>query len=78
MPYSELVFAYWVCDGEWEVRIDGPHLNPPLGQRHVHIRKRKGRKGEYSWNLDGTRHDKGKFPRNEQGIEAARANASKC
>jgi hypothetical protein len=72
MPAFDLLLAYWVRDGEWEVRIDGPHINPPLGQRHVHIRKRRGSKGEYSWNSDGTQHDKGNFPKNEKDIEAAK------
>ena len=52
------------------MRIDGPHQ--PNGKRHVHVRRKRGRKGEYSWNEDGSRHDKHKFPVNEGMIEKAK------
>ncbi|MBE3874492.1 hypothetical protein HJ162_15240 [Vibrio parahaemolyticus] len=40
------------------------------------IYQKKGIKGEYSWNDDGTRHDKHKFPNNDKGIGKARELAS--
>lgn len=69
--FSEpIFFACWVSTGEWEVRLDGPHQ--PNGKRHVHVRRKRGRKGEYSWNEDGARHDKHRFPVNEGMIGKAK------
>lgn len=70
MPSESIFFACWVSTGEWEVRLDGPHQ--PNGKRHVHVRRKRGRKGEYSWNEDGSRHDKYKFPVNEGMIGKAK------
>lgn len=63
-------FACWVSNGEWEIRLDHPHQ--PDGKRHVHVRRKRGRKGEYSWNEDGSRHDKHKFPVSEGMIGKAK------
>lgn len=65
-----IFLACWVAEGEWEVRVDGPHQ--ANGQRHVHIRRKRGRKGEYSWNIDGSRHDEHRFPINEGMIARAK------
>ncbi|WP_319557686.1 DUF6367 family protein [Thiomicrorhabdus sp.] len=69
-----IFLACWVAEGEWEVRVDGPHQ--ANGQRHVHIRRKRGRKGEYSWNADGSRHDKHRFPVNEGMITRAKVIAA--
>ncbi|MCC8538915.1 DUF6367 family protein [Xanthomonas axonopodis pv. poinsettiicola] len=61
--------------GPWSIRIDKPHGREAHHQEHVHI-TRKGLKGEYSWNKDGTRHDKHRFPASEQNIAAAKRLAS--
>lgn len=61
--------------GGWKVRIDPPRGGRPNAQRHVHISRRK-LGGEYSWNADGTRHDKGRFPPNEKHIKRAKEIAS--
>lgn len=63
-------FACWVSNGEWEIRLDGPHQ--PSGERHIHIRRKRGSKGEYSWNADGSRHDKHRFPISEGMIGKAK------
>lgn len=60
--------------GEWEIRLDAQHIAG--GKRHIHVRRRKKRKGEYSWNDDGTRHDKHKFPVNEDMIGQAKVIAA--
>jgi len=65
-----IFFACWVSIGEWEVRLEGPHQSD--GMRHVHVRRKRRRKGEYSWNEDGSRHDKHKFPANEKMIGKAK------
>jgi hypothetical protein len=59
----------------WTVKLHKPHGNVPNAQRHVHI-TRKNLCGVYSWNIDGTRHDKHKFPTNEKWIKKARKIAS--
>lgn len=59
----------------WRIRIDSHHGNVPHGQKHVHI-TRKGLTGEYSWNVDGSRHDAHKFPLSEQCIKAAKGHAA--
>jgi hypothetical protein len=69
-----LVLCLWMQDGEWEVRIDSPHV--PSDKRHVHIRRIRKRKGEYSWNEDGTRRHENKFPASEKDINRARAIAA--
>lgn len=67
-------FAHQI--GSWNIRIHSPHGNVPNAQRHVHITKR-GLGGEYSWNIDGTRHDNHRFPQNDQCIKAAKKHAAK-
>jgi hypothetical protein len=57
--------------GPWRVRIDKRHGQEAHHQEHVHI-SRTGLKGEYSWNKDGTRHDKHRFPASEQQIGRAK------
>lgn len=61
--------------GDWTIRIDRPHGNESYHRKHVHIQKR-GLKGEYSWNTDGTRHDEHRFPTSEQCIGAAKKHAA--
>jgi hypothetical protein len=58
-------------EGPWIIRIDSKHGDQPHHKRHIHI-KRKGLGGEYSWNEDGTRHDKYRFPVSEDSIQAAK------
>lgn len=70
MPSEPIFFACWVPFGEWEVHLDTAHT--PIGQSHVHVRRKRGRKGEYSWNEDGSRHDKHKFPASEGMIKKAK------
>lgn len=67
---TPIFFALWTAEGSWEIRDDKAHQ--PGGRRHVHIRRRRGRKGEFSWNDDGTRHDKNKFPVSEGMINSAK------
>lgn len=57
--------------GPWRIRIDKRHGPEAHHQEHVHI-SRNGLKGEYSWNKDGTRHDKHRFPASEQQINRAK------
>ena len=57
--------------GPWRITIHHPHGNESHHRKHVHIR-RDGLNGEYSWNIDGTRHDKYRFPPTEQQINAAK------
>lgn len=57
--------------GPWRIRIDRRHGPEAHHQEHVHI-SRNGLKGEYSWNRDGTRHDKHRFPASEQQIGRAK------
>lgn len=61
--------------GDWTIRIDSPHGNPPHNRKHVHISKR-GLSGEYSWNVDGSRHDEHRFPTTEKCIGAAKNHAA--
>jgi hypothetical protein len=61
--------------GDWTIRIDGAHGTDPSARRHVHIIKRR-KKGEWSWNEDGTRHDKRRFPVSSDCIAAAKRHAS--
>lgn len=66
-----VVYHFTKKEGQWIVRIDKAHGSKEYHQRHVHI-YRKGLKGEYSWNVDGTRHDQRRFPVNEKQINRAR------
>jgi len=61
--------------GDWTIRIDSPHGNPPHNRKHVHITKR-GLSGEYSWNIDGSRHDEHRFPTTEKCIKGAKKHAA--
>jgi len=61
-------------EGPWTIHIHGPHTAE--GYRHIHV-KRKKLDGEYSWNIDGTRHDEHRFPNTENSIEAAKKMAAK-
>lgn len=61
--------------GDWTIRIDSPHGNASHHRKHVHIQKR-GLRGEYSWNSDGTRHDEHRFPTSENCIGAAKKHAA--
>ena len=71
------VFLYCLTKkiGDWTIRIDSTHGNVPQGQKHAHIVKR-GLSGEYSWNVDGSRHDSHKFPLSERCIKAAKGHAA--
>ena len=73
---ANLILCYCANkNGAWTVRVDKPHGNQPYHKRHVHITK-KGLKGEYSWNEDGSQHDKHRFPRSEQCIVSAKEHAA--
>ena len=73
-----MLLAYGIHkDGSWTIRVDAPHGNQPYHRRHVHICK-KGLKGAYPWNEDGTRHDKHRFPPSEQSIVAAKRYAAEA
>lgn len=61
--------------GDWTIRIDSPHGPKDYHRKHVHVSKR-GLDGEYSWNIDGTRHDKRRFPSSEKCISAAKQHAA--
>ena len=63
-------------EGDWTVRLDSPHGPKDYHKRHVHIEKR-GLAGAYSWNIDGTRHDRHRFPASEKCIEAAKDKAAR-
>jgi len=66
-----LLCHYTKTEGQWIIRIDKPHGDKKYHQRHVHI-SRKYLAGEYSWNVDGTRHDKHRFPASEPQINKAK------
>lgn len=61
-------------EGPWIIHIHGPHT--AKGHRHIHMKRRK-LDGEYSWNIDGTRHDEHRFPKTENSIKAAKKMAAK-
>src|SRR5215470_8305304 len=71
---APLLLTLWVKEAEWEVSAHGSHV--PGGQRHVHTRRFRKRRGDYSWNADGTRNDAGKFPKHAKDIKRARAIAA--
>ena len=72
---TQLFLALWIqAKGGWEYRIDNPKHHS--GQKHIHIRRKRGLKGEYSWNIDGSRHDEHKYPSNEKMIKRAKEIAS--
>jgi len=70
---SEAMLFLTVKKGPWEIRIDSPHV--ASGSKHIHISCIK-LDGEYSWNIDGTRHDRHKFPGDEKWIKKAKYLAS--
>ena len=61
--------------GPWRITIHPQHGNAAHARRHVHI-ARKGIKGEYSWNIDGTPHDRHGFPDDLAQVEAAKEHAA--
>jgi hypothetical protein len=71
------VFLYCLSKqvGDWKIRIDPPHSKVPQAQKHVHIKKTR-LSGEYSWNVDGSRHDAHKFPSSQKCIKAAKGHAA--
>ena len=73
---SPIILSYITKSvGDWKITIHSPHGNPPHNKKHVHIIKR-GLSGEYSWNIDGSRHDNHRFPNNEKCIKAAKEHAA--
>lgn len=69
-------FAYLEAPrGLWRIRVDKPQGDGLHHQRHVHI-WRKDHDGVYSWNEDGTRHDKAKFPNSERYLLKAKSIAA--
>jgi hypothetical protein len=72
-PYLPPIFFLTLRDGPWEIHIHGPHGS--AGCKHIHI-TRNGLKGEYSWSVNGTQHDKHKFPSNEKWIKRAKTIAA--
>lgn len=63
-------------NGPWKIQIHSRHGSKSHDQKHIHI-KRRGLKGEYSWNIDGSRHDSHRFPVSDNMIEKAKAIAAK-
>jgi hypothetical protein len=61
--------------GDWSIWIHPPHGPKDYHRKHVHITKR-GLQGEYSWNIDGTRHDDHRFPTPEKCISSAKQHAA--
>lgn len=72
-----IFFASNAKVGKWIVRVDKPRTSNKYDQLHVHVTRSK-LKGEYSWNLDGSRHDKHRFPTNEHGIVKAKELAAEA
>jgi hypothetical protein len=56
-------------EGRWTLRLDKPHYTGD--QDHIHIEK-KGLQGEFSWNEDGSRRHRGKFPPGVKNIKKAK------
>jgi hypothetical protein len=69
--YEITILQLTTVVGDWTISTHTPHGNVPNAQKHVHIKKR-GLKGEYSWNKDGTRHDDHRFPSSEQMVGRAK------
>jgi len=75
---SQIIFHYLTTQkGDWNISVHSPHGDKDYHMKHVHVMKR-GEKGEYSWNIDGTRHDKHKFPKNEKYIVRAKKIAAEA
>ena len=70
----EILMFLTLREGPWTIHIHGPRTAE--GHRHIHI-KRKKLGGEYSWNIDGKRHDKHRFPKTDNSIKAAKELAAK-
>lgn len=70
-----LHFAYKV--GGWSVRLDSRHGAAEHHKKHVHLTC-KNLGGEYSWNIDGTRHDKRRFPLAGQKLKRAKQIAAEA
>ena len=77
MPSQVLCYSTTTKVGPWRVRVDKAHGREGHHQEHVHI-SRIGIKGEYSWNSDGSRHDKHKFPNSQRGIAKAKRIAAEA
>jgi Family of unknown function (DUF6367) len=63
--------------GPWKITVHQRHGNAPHVKRHVHI-TRKGVRGEYSWNVDGTPHDHHRFPDCLTQVEVAKEYAARA
>jgi hypothetical protein len=61
--------------GPWQIQVHSRHGSKEHDQKHIHI-TRPGLGGEYSWNKDGSRHDKHRFPKSEPMIKAAKSIAA--
>jgi len=74
---SDLVLCL-ICKkvGPWQIQIHSRHGPNVYDQKHVHI-TRSGLGGDYSWNKDGSRHDKHLFPKLEPMIKKAKSIAAK-
>jgi uncharacterized protein DUF6367 len=58
----------------WSLRLD-PQRPEMKQQRHVHVAKSKyinSKTNQFSWNQDGTRHDRKTFCKSKNGIETAK------
>ena len=76
-PIEPIILCYSTTKhvGDWTIAIHKPHGNKDHDRKHVHISK-KGLSGEYSWNIDGTRHDNHRFPNTEKCIKTAKEHAA--
>lgn len=73
LPLNESIWRPSQVNG-WSYRVDGeqPQMKQ---QRHVHVAKSKdinAKTNQFSWNKDGSRHDKLTFSKSEKGIETAK------
>lgn len=66
-----IVFNLTSNVGDWTINTHSRHGSQAHSKNHVHISKR-GLKGQYSWNIDGTRHDQHRFSQNEDCIKRAK------
>lgn len=62
-------------NGPYRIRIDPAGRGWGGARRHAHVTKR-GEKWECTWNEDGSRHDKRRFPTSEGAIQGAKAVAA--
>jgi hypothetical protein len=74
---DNVVCFYTKESKRWDIRIDKPRAGPTF-KTHVHVKRKKGCNGAYSWNVDGTRHDKHKFPVSERHLARAKELASQA